>query len=543
MRFTVLCFAISGCLTITPSVAQDTARMDQVIQSYVDGNQFMGAVLVARGDEVLLSKGYGFANLEWKIPNTPETKFRLGSITKQFTAASVLLLEERGKLRIDDPIGKYLPDVPESWSKITIFHLLTHTSGIPNFTSLPDYAGSKGTATSPEQRIARLRDQPLDFDPGTKWAYSNSGYVVLGELIQEVSGVPYAQFVRDNILTPIGMNDSGYDSNAAIIARRASGYRTGKKGTLLNAEYIDMSVPFAAGALYSTTEDLLKWQIALFAGKVVSPASLTKMTTPFIGNYAFGLFVEQRGEHKFIGHNGGIDGFSTDLHYWPDQRITVVVLANEESSARTDIAAKLDDLAQGRTVSLPSERKEMSLPRNVLRQYVGTYQARDGMRMMVTQEGSQLISQISGQGKVPIYPESRNRFFWKVVDAEAEFARDAHGKVKSVVIHQGGNDVQGTRISDSVVTPKAIVLAADALNVYVGTYELKPKFDLVITREGNHLAAQATGQAKLSLLAESPNLFFSTDVDAKVEFARDEKGTVTGLVLHQGGRDLRGSRK
>jgi len=517
--------------------------MDQVIQSYVDSNQFMGAVLVARGDEVLLSKGYGFANLEWKIPNTPETEFRLGSITKQFTAASVLLLEEQGKLRIDDPIGNCLRDIPESWSKITIFHLLTHTSGIPNFTNLPDYAGSKGTATSPEQRIARLRDQPLDFEPGTKWAYSNSGYVVLGQLIQQVSGVPYAQFVRDNIFTPIGMNDSGYDSNSAIIARRASGYRTGKKGTLLNAEYIDMSIPFAAGALYSTTQDLLKWEIALFAGKVVSAASLTKMTTPFMRNYAFGLMVEQRGGHKIIWHNGGIDGFSTELHYWPDQRITVVVLANEESSARTDIAAKLDDLAQGRTVSLPSERKEISLPRNLLRQYVGTYQASDGMRIMVTQEGSQLISQISGQAKVPIYPESQNRFFWKVVDAEAEFARDAHGKVKSVVIHQGGNDVQGTRISDSVVTPKAIVLAADALNAYLGTYELKPKFDLVITREGNHLAAQATGQPKLSLLAESPTLFFSTDVDAKVEFVRDEKGTVTGLILHQGGRDLRGSRK
>jgi CubicO group peptidase (beta-lactamase class C family) len=337
--------------------------MDQVIQSYVDSNQFMGAVLVARGDQVLLSKGYGFANLEWKIPNTPETKFRLGSITKQFTAASVLLLEERGKLRIHDPIGKYLSDAPEAWSKITIFNLLTHTSGIPNFTALPDYEGSKTIAISPEQRIARLRDQPLDFEPGTKWKYSSSGYVVLGELIEKVSGMRYAQFVRDNIFTPIGMNDSGYDSNAAIIARRASGYRTGEKGALLNAEYIDMSVPFAAGALYSTTGNLLKWEIALFAGKVVSAASLTKMSTPFMSNYAFGIFVEQRGGHKLIWHNGGIDGFSTELRYWPDQRITVVVLANEESSARTDIAAKLDDLAQGRAVSPPSERKELSLPR------------------------------------------------------------------------------------------------------------------------------------------------------------------------------------
>jgi CubicO group peptidase (beta-lactamase class C family)/tetratricopeptide (TPR) repeat protein len=480
--------------------ATDSARMDQVIRAYVENNQFMGAVLVARGDEVLLSKGYGFANLEWKMPNTPETKFRLGSITKQFTAASVLLLEEREKLQIDDPIGKYLLDMPKSWSKITIYHLLTHTSGIPNFTALADYEGSKAAAISPEQRIARLRDQPLDFDPGTRWAYSNSGYVVLGELIQKVSGVPYAQFVRDNIFTPIGMKDSGYDSNSAVIERRASGYRMGAAGALLNAEYIDMTVPYAAGGLYSTTPDLLKWETALFGGKVLTEASLAKMITPFMSNYAFGLGVEQRGEHKRIAHNGGIDGFRTEMHYWPDQKITVVVLANEETGAPADIVAKLDDLAQGRAVSLPSERKEISLPRNLLRQYVGTYQASDGLRMMVTQEGSQLISQISGQAKAPIYPESRNRFFWKVVDAEAEFARDTHGKVKSVVIHQGGNDVQGTRISDSVATPKAIV--ADTLNAYPGTYELKPGFDLVITREGNHLAAQATRQPKLCTQAD-----------------------------------------
>jgi CubicO group peptidase (beta-lactamase class C family) len=385
-------------------LATDSARMDQVIQSYVDSNKFMGAVLVARGDQVLLNKGYGFANLEWKIPNTPDTRFRLGSITKQFTAASVLLLEERGKLRIEDPIGKYLPDVPEAWSKIMIFNLLTHTSGIPNFTALPDYEGSKAAAISPEQRIARLRDQPLDFDPGTKWAYSNSGYVVLGDLIEKVGGVPYAQFVRDNIFTPIGMSDSGYDSNAAIIERRASGYRMGAAGALLNAEYIDMTVPFAAGGLYSTPPDLLKWETALFAGKVLTQASLTKMITPFMSNYAFGLDVEQRGEHKRIAHNGGIDGYSTVMHYWPDQRITVVVLGNEETGAPADIVAKLDELAQGRTVTIPSERKEISLRRNLLSQYVGTYQASDGMRMMVTQEGAQLISQISGQGKGELTP-------------------------------------------------------------------------------------------------------------------------------------------
>jgi CubicO group peptidase (beta-lactamase class C family) len=323
--------------------------MDQVIRTYVDSGKFMGAVLVARGDEILLSKGYGYADLEWKIPNTSETKFRLASITKQFTAASVLLLEERGQLRVEDPVAKYIPDAPKAWSKITIFNLLTHTSGIPNFTALPDYASTKGVGISPEQRIAQLRDRPLDFDPGTKWAYSNSGYVVLGEIIEKVGGVPYGQFVRDNIFTPLGMNDSGYDSNSRIIERRASGYRTEAAGSLLNAEYIDMSIPYAAGGLYSTTQDLLKWERALFGGKILTQASLVKMTTPFLSNYAFGLSVEQQGGLKAIVHTGSIDGFSTVMHYWPDQRITVVVLANEETNSHVDIVEKLDDLARGRT--------------------------------------------------------------------------------------------------------------------------------------------------------------------------------------------------
>src|SRR5215472_17898437 len=200
------------------------SRMDQVVQSYVSNKQFMGSVLVARGDQILLSKGYGSANLEWNIPNTASTKFRIGSITKQFTAASILLLEERGKLKVEDPVKKYLPDAPAAWDKITIFHLLTHTSGIPSFTSFPDYRDTEAMATTPEKLVARFRDKPLDFEPGTKWSYSNSGYVLLGYLLEKISGQTYSDFVQQNIFTPLGMKDSGYDSNFAVIERRASGY-------------------------------------------------------------------------------------------------------------------------------------------------------------------------------------------------------------------------------------------------------------------------------------------------------------------------------
>ena len=290
--------------------------MDRIIQSHVDSKQFMGSVLVAQDGKVLLDKGYGSANLEWDIPDSPHTKFRLGSLTKQFTATAILLLEERGKLRTDDLVTKYLPDAPTGWAKITIANLLTHTSGIPNFTSFPDYSTSEATPTTPEQLVARFRDKPLNFQPGEKWEYSNSGYVLLGYLLEKISGQRYQDFVRDNLFAPLGMTESGYDSHAAIIPHRASGYAPGANGPV-NAGYIDMSIPFSAGALYSTTEDLLRWEQGLFGGKVLRAESLKKMTTPFKNDYGYGLAVRTAHGYTVIEHGGGIEGFNTQLAYDP----------------------------------------------------------------------------------------------------------------------------------------------------------------------------------------------------------------------------------
>jgi CubicO group peptidase (beta-lactamase class C family) len=289
------------------------ARIEQIPRSYARNNQFMGAVLVAEGDRVIIDKGYGYANIERQEPNTPDTKFRLGSITKQFTAACVLLLEERGKLKTYDVVNKYIPNAPRAWGKITIFHLLTHMSGIPNFTSFPDYPEIETRTVTPEQLVALFRDKPLDFEPGTRWNYSNSGYALLGYLIEKVSGNGYQDFVRENILEPVGMKDSGYDSSSAVIARHANGY-TRRGDAIVNANYIDMTIPYAAGGLYSTTHDLLRWEHGLFGGKVLSPASLNgKMTTPFQENYAMGLRVIARRSLE-ICHGGDIEGLA---RFWP----------------------------------------------------------------------------------------------------------------------------------------------------------------------------------------------------------------------------------
>lgn len=345
----IIAAVVIGFVAVSAAAQDAAARMDQVVQSFVPA-RFMGTVLVARGDAVVLSKAYGVANLEWNIPNTPATKFRLGSLTKQFTAASILLLEERGKLKVDEPVKTYLPDAPAAWEKITIFNLLTHSSGIPNFTSFPDYAATQAFATPVEKIVARFRDKPLDFAPGEKMSYSNSGYVLLGYLIEKITGGSYATFVQDNIFTPLGMKDSGYDSNSAVILRRASGYAPSPTGPV-NAGFIHMSIPHAAGALYSTTEDLLKWQQALYAGRVVSAASLQKMTTPFKGDYAFGLVVRTVNGRKVIAHGGGIEGFNTSLSYSPDEKLTIVVLSNINGPAANELGSKLEALAHDRPIT------------------------------------------------------------------------------------------------------------------------------------------------------------------------------------------------
>jgi CubicO group peptidase (beta-lactamase class C family) len=211
--------AVSLVLAAVTCFAQDANRMDQIVQSYAN-QKFMGTALVARDGHVLFSKGYGFANLEWNIANTPDTRFRLGSVTKQFTAASILLLEERGKLSVADPVRKYVPDAPAAWDKITIRNLLTHTSGIPNFTGFSDYQKLEPFPTTAAELVARFRDKPLDFQPGEKYSYSNSGFVLPGYITERITGTSYEKFVTENLFQPLGMKDTGYDSNTKIIPRR-----------------------------------------------------------------------------------------------------------------------------------------------------------------------------------------------------------------------------------------------------------------------------------------------------------------------------------
>ena len=443
LRLTAWALAPVAVLIASPSAsAQVAARMDQAISASAEDQSFMGAALVAIGDDILLDKAYGSANLEWDIANSTDTKFRIGSVTKQFTAAAILMLQERGKLDIDDKVNSYRTDAPDSWSAITLRHLLNHTSGIPNVTDFDDFGKWKYLPTTRDEMIARFAGSELEFAPGEKWSYSNSGYLLLTAVVEEVSGQSYSDFVEQNIFTPLAMDNTAIDLTAQIVPKRASGYSPSSSGPL-NADYVDMSIPSGAGALYSTTEDLLKWQRGLFGGKVLKPETVALMTDPAVdampgSSYAMGLIVTEDEDGRLIWHGGGIEGFNAFLAHDPERDITVAVLANINGGAANRLGQSLVKLARGGNIELASERTEITVDPDSLREYEGTYALSPSFVLKFWVEGDQLMTQASNQSAFPVFAQGSDEFFLKVVDAKLFFVRDATGEIISVTLQQDG---------------------------------------------------------------------------------------------------------
>lgn len=409
-------------------------RLQRVVPPYVDAQMFMGSVLVAKEGKIILSKGYGMADLEWSVPNSPTTRFNIASMTKQFTAASILLLEDRGKLNTNDPVKKYLTDAPASWDRITIYHLLTHTSGISG-------DAAKYEPGTPDKLV--FNDKPLDFQPGEQWGYTNLGYIVLGYLIERISGQPYEEFVQENIFKPLRMNDSGLFSFVTIIPRRASGYWPGSNGIENADRSFDTRIGFSAGSLYSTTEDLLRWEEGLFGGKVLSPASLRKMTTPFKSDYACGLHVNRVNDRLMIEHDGNNIGFNADMAYYPEDRLAVIVLANLNGTVTGEITKALAAVARGEAAPTPSVHKQISISKEVLTRYAGSYQFANYSLKMVP-EGDHLLVMFDNGGTLPVFPESETKFFSKPWPTQFEFSKNEHGEF-TILKRHGDRDEAGQK--------------------------------------------------------------------------------------------------
>jgi len=268
-------------------------KVSEYMDSLVKAGWFSGSILIAQNGKVLVSKGYGMASVELGVANTPQTKFRVGSITKVFTATAIMLLQERGRLSLQDSVCKYLADCPASWQPITIHHLLSHTSGLAKHDTAGVYLKTAMLPMPLAELIGTFKNKPADFQPGEKFDYNNNGYILLGQVIEKASGKSYEAFLRENIFVPLKMLDSGYDNHDPIIKNRAAGYRS-EGATLFNAAYIDQSQPFSAGALYSTTGDLMLLDQALNDGQFLSPKAQEVMTTAVSGNYGYGWFVNKQ---------------------------------------------------------------------------------------------------------------------------------------------------------------------------------------------------------------------------------------------------------
>ncbi|MEG4286439.1 serine hydrolase domain-containing protein [Microcoleus sp. A006_D1] len=352
----------SAQILAAPQLKQQiVVKAEEYMNAAVKVNRFSGSILVARDGKPLISKGYGMANLELDVPNKPQTVFRLGSLTKQFTAMAIMILQERGKLHTNDLICNYLSDCPAAWQSITIRSLLTHTSGIPNYTSLPNFLQTMQLPSTHANLVERFKNMPLEFTPGEKFKYTNSGYYLLGMIIEQVSGKSYPDFLQENIFAPLGMTHTGYDSHNRLIKNRAGGYEL-QDNSIINASYIDMSIPFAAGALYSTTEDLLLWDQALYTEKLVSRQILAEIFTPFKDGYGYGWGITKRFDRQMIGHDGSINGFFNSIIRFPSDHVTAIVLSNNQNAPSGEIASSLAAIVFGAPYKMPQERKSEPLP-------------------------------------------------------------------------------------------------------------------------------------------------------------------------------------
>jgi CubicO group peptidase (beta-lactamase class C family) len=559
----LFCAAILLVVVQPVALAQDNAaKIKEVLELAHKYRQFNGTALVAENGKVIYKGAFGMANMEWSIPNTPETKFRLGSITKQFTAVVTLQLVEQGKLKLDGKISDYLPDYRKDiGDKVTIHHLLTHTSGIPSYTSQPGFF--ENVSRNPykvSDFVAKYASGNLEFEPGSKFAYNNSGYFLLGAIIERITGKTYEQVLQENIFSPLGMKNTGYDHHNTLMEKRASGYARSLDG-YTNAPYLDMSIPYAAGSLYSTVEDLYLWDQALYMEKVLSAKSKELMYKPFLDNYAYGwnvttLSYKPQGQPvQSIRHGGGINGFTTMIVRLVNQKNLIVILDNTGSSN----LGRLTDTIANILYNQPYEAPKMSIAtvlektirdkgidagiaeyRDLKAKQTATYDFNEpelntlGYRLMGTGKLKEAIEIF--KLNVEAYPQGFNTY-----DSLAEAYMN--NKENELAIQNYKKSIELNPKNTSAVDALKrlekgpVIVDAKVFDTYVGEYELAPNFIISIFREGDKFMTQATGQGKFEILAESETTFYPTAFSAKVTFIKDADGKVTGLKLNQGGRE------
>jgi len=547
-------------------------KINTFVERFVELNQFTGSVLVAENDEIILSKGYGFANQEWKIPNSPDTKFRIGSVTKQFTSMLIFQLLEDGKLSLDDKLSDHLDYYrKDTGEKITILQLLNHTSGIPSYTNSDNFFQKTGKIKAdPKEFILEYCSGDLEFEPGSQFVYNNSAYFILGAVIEEITGMDYEQALTKMIFDPLEMSSTGYDYHLKIIPKRADGYRK----TFLfpqNDDFVDMTTPYAAGALYSTTGDLFKWHKGLLSNKLITEETKKLMLTPVKNNYANGWFVrkmkfENGDSVTTYSHSGGINGFNSLIYRVPEKNQVVIALANMIPSSVNEIVRGSLEILNGDKVDFPQTslasliaKKVKDEPQFEIYNFYQKLKNSEDFNNFPSVErennslGYELLNNNLFEAAIDVfkintelYPESFN-----VYDSMGEALAKTNKKDEAVKYYQKALEINPNLISSiealkklgvDIKVPEKIQLTDDEIKLISGKYELSPSFIISIYNEDDKIMAKASGQPSIEITPTSATNFYNNQIPIQIEFNKNEEGAIESLSLFQNGQKYPGKK-
>jgi len=491
-------------------------------------------VLVGQRGKVLFEKGYGLADVKHGVAIRPNTIFHIGSITKQFTAAAILLLQEDGRLNTADTLSKYFPDFPHG-DQITLAQLLSHTSGIHNYTEHADFLDTVSQPIALSRLIASFRNDPMDFPPGSRWYYSNSNYVLLAAIIEKVSGQTYDNFLRRRLLAPRGLHHTG-SLPSRESSKMAVGYQFSEDKFVAAIPW-DMSRATGAGCLSSTVEDLFRWNEALFHGKVLKDLDLEAALHPMRpdpqsgGGYGFGLFVSNFRGAREIHHGGTLHGFSSFLLRFPEQDLTVVIWAKSlPSRPGLDTSRLAHEVAEyfiGEQLGpILAPQVDRNLPAGALQTVAGRYDY-GSSTMTVDVEGNRAYTHLTGQPRLELFPKSQSEFFWKDSAAQITFVRDKSGHVRNMVQYQDGYTIDAPRLA---------TLDESAIQEIVGHYDISVhgKSILTITSDGDRIFAQESGKLSTEIFPRAADLFYWKGVDADITFLKHPDGKVYKAIRRQG---------
>jgi len=418
-------------------------QINNYLSTYTEIGTFSGSVLIAKEGKVIFHKGYGKADLELNVDNTRQNKFRIGSLTKQFTAAAILQLEEKRMLNIKDSIDNYIEDYPYG-EKIKIKNLLNHTSGIYDYTRTKEFRDMMGKRTKLEKVIELFKDKELNYQPGEKYQYCNSNYVLLGYIIEKVSGLNYGQYLRENIFAPLNMENTGFAYHHIIIEGRASGYVMNPDGSKMNMYHDDATFAHGAGALYSTTADLYKWDRALYTNKILSENSLSKMLQVYKGNYGFGFKIDELFGHKRYYHHGGTMGYTGSIIRYINDNTTIIVLTNINGTPIEKITRDLSAILFNKNYYLPKVKYHIG--RNEFEKYKGSYKLTSGREVRIISDQGKYFAKMKRGPAFEIIPSGKHQFLLKVMGDKLEFTDQKNGKFQQLKIEHVYSNESGMRI-------------------------------------------------------------------------------------------------